>query len=282
MHFYRTFYLMPHHKPTRMSTTIAFGAPFRSLQPASVTDILTGACLRNARSPAITRTGSRMSRGARRRWKREWIDVRMIARIQGRIDSVSEIAAIISVGDISYEVLTPAVDIAHLQKHIGQRISFVTLHYLEGNASFGQLAPRLIGFIRQQDKDFFEQFITVKGIGPRRALRALTQSVERIATAINQKDTRFLTSLPEIGKRTAEQIIAELSGKVDQFATSGGGASVPAARTDEQTAAIEAMISLGERSAEAENWVDRACRADPTLTTSASIMKAAYRLKAGG
>ena len=223
-----------------------------------------------------------MSRGARRRWKREWIDVRMIARIQGRIDSVSEIAAIISVGDISYEVLTPAVDIAHLQKHIGQRISFVTLHYLEGNASFGQLAPRLIGFIRQQDKDFFEQFITVKGIGPRRALRALTQSVDRIAAAINQKDTRFLTSLPEIGKRTAEQIIAELSGKVDQFATSGGGASVPAARTDEQTAAIEAMISLGERSAEAENWVDRACRADPTLTTSASIMKAAYRLKAGG
>jgi len=206
----------------------------------------------------------------------------MIARIQGRVDSVSETAAIVSIGDISYEVLAPAVDIVDLQRHIGQRISFVTLHYLEGNASFGQLTPRLIGFMRQQDKDFFEQFITVKGIGPRRALRALTQSVERIATAINQKDTRFLTSLPEIGKRTAEQIIAELSGKVDRFALAGGGPSAPAARTDQQTAAIEAMISLGERPAEAENWVDRACRADPTLATSASIMKAAYRLKAGG
>ena len=106
--------------------------------------------------------------------------------------------------------------------------------------------------------------------------------MDRIAAAINQKDTRFLTSLPEIGKRTAERIIAELSGKVDQFATSGGRAGVPAARTDQQTAAIEAMISLGERSAEAEHWVDRACRVDTTLTTSSSIMKAAYRLKAGG
>ena len=206
----------------------------------------------------------------------------MIARIQGRIDAVNETAAIISVGEISYEVLTPAVDIAHLQRHIGQRISFVTLHYMEGNASFGQLTPRLIGFIRQQDKDFFEQFITVKGIGPRRALRALTQPVDRIAAAINQKDVRFLTSLPEIGKRTAEQIIAELSGKVDQFAGPGGTSAVPAARTDDQTAAIEAMIALGERPAEAENWVDRACRADPSLSGSGSIMKAAYRLKAGG
>ncbi|MGC9261417.1 MAG: Holliday junction branch migration protein RuvA [Phycisphaerae bacterium] len=206
----------------------------------------------------------------------------MIAGIQGRIDSVSETAAIVAVGDIRYEVLTPAVDIPHLQRHIGQRITFVTLHYIEGNASFGQLTPRLIGFIRQQDKDFFEQFITVKGIGPRRALRALTQSVDRIAAAINQKDSRFLTSLPEIGKRTAEQIIAELSGKVDRFAGAMGGAPAPAARTDQQTAAIDAMIALGERAAEAENWVDRACRADSTLATSASIMKAAYRLKAGG
>ncbi len=206
----------------------------------------------------------------------------MIARIQGRVDSVSETAAIISVGDISYEVLTPAVDIPHLQRHIGQRITFVTLHYLEGNASFGQLTPRLIGFIRQQDKDFFEQFITVKGIGPRRALRALTQPVDRIATAINQKDSRFLTSLPEIGKRTAEQVIAELSGKVDRFAGVAGGVAAPAARTDEQTAAIEAMISLGERAAEAENWVDRACRADPSLAKSGSMITAAYRLKAGG
>jgi Holliday junction DNA helicase RuvA len=206
----------------------------------------------------------------------------MIARIQGRVESVSETAAIISVGDISYEVLTPAVDIPHLQRHIGQRISFVTLHYMEGNASFGQLTPRLIGFIRQQDKDFFEQFITVKGIGPRRALRALTQPVDRIAAAINQKDSRFLTSLPEIGKRTAEQVIAELSGKVDQFAGAAGGVAAPPARSDQQTAAIEAMISLGERAAEAENWVDRACRAAPSLADSASIMKAAYRLKAGG
>jgi len=205
----------------------------------------------------------------------------MIARINGTVEAVNEESALITVGEFSYEVLVPAVDIPHLQTQVGRRVAFFTLEYIEGNASFGQLSPRLLGFLRRQDKEFFERIITVKGIGPRRALRVLVAPVAEIAAAINRKDVRYLTGLPEIGKRTAEHVIAELSGKVDEFA-GPDGPSVAVQRTDDQEQAIAALVSLGEKRPEAENWVDRACRADRSLTDSSEIMRAAYRLKAGG
>ena len=202
----------------------------------------------------------------------------MIARIQGTLELVTEDNILVNVGDISYEILVPAADLPHLQTRVGQRIALFTMQYLEGNASFGQLAPRLLGFLREQDKDFFQLFITVKGIGPRRALRSLAAPVSQVAAAIVRKDTKFLTGLPEIGKRTAEQMIAELSGKVDIYASPSE--SVPTVKhTDEQLNAIAALTALGERRAEAENWVDRACRTDPALVKSSDIMRAAYKLK---
>lgn len=213
----------------------------------------------------------------------------MIARINGTVEAVSQEAILVNVGELGYEVLVPAGDIAHLQTRVGQRISLFTMQYIEGNASFGQLAPRLLGFLREQDRDFFMLFTTVKGIGTRRALRAIAAPVAQIAAAIVRQDTHFLTSLPEIGKRTAERIIAELSGRVDIYAGPPACAtadrSVPAVevqRTEEQRQAIAALTALGERRAEAENWVDRACRVDPALAHSADIVKAAYKLKGGG
>lgn len=112
----------------------------------------------------------------------------MIARIQGTLELAAENHILVNVGDISYEVLVPTADIPHLQTRIGQRVALFTMQYLEGNAGFGQLTPRLIGFLRQQDKDFFEIFITVKGIGPRRALRSLSAPVSEVAAAIVRKD----------------------------------------------------------------------------------------------
>ena len=75
-----------------------------------------------------------------------------------------------------------------------------------------------IGFLRAEDKRFFQLFITVKGIGPKQALRALVQPAGQIAEAIESKNTKFLIGLPEIGKHTAEQIVAELAGKMHGFA----------------------------------------------------------------
>ena len=207
----------------------------------------------------------------------------MIVRLSGKLEFVGEDCVHLTLGDITRELLVPAADIPFLQTKIGQPVTFFTLEYIEGNASFGQLAPKMLGFLRTDDKEFFDLFTTVKGIGTRKALRALAIPTSEIASAIALKDTRKLSTLPTIGKRAAEQIVAELHGKVEKFAVgAAGGARVPvAALPDYETQAIEVLVKLGERRLEAESWVQRACQVDGTLKDAQKIIQAVYRLKAG-
>ncbi|HVS73247.1 MAG TPA: Holliday junction branch migration protein RuvA [Phycisphaerae bacterium] len=205
----------------------------------------------------------------------------MIVRLSGRLDYVGEECVHVTIGEMTHELLVPAADIPFLQTKVGQAVSFFTLQYIEGNPSFGSLAPKMLGFLRADDKDFFDLFTTVKGIGTKKALKAFAIPVSQIAAAIALKDTRKLSSLPQIGKRAAEQIIAELHGKVERFAV-GASAAVPvAALPDHEQQAIEVLVRLGERRVDAENWVHRAATADPALTDAQKIIQAVYRLKAG-
>jgi len=211
----------------------------------------------------------------------------MIVRINGKVEYVGEDVVHVTVGELTHELLVPSADIPTLQTKVGQLVTFFTLEYIEGNASFGQLAPKMLGFLRADDKDFFNVFITVKGIGPRKALRALAIPVGEIASAIALKDARKLATLPSIGKRAAEQIIAELHGKVEAFATSGsgarpgGGVAVVSHLADHETQAIEVLVKLGERRPEAENWVQRVAAADPTIKDAQKLVQGVYRLKQG-
>src|SRR5213594_2412766 len=140
----------------------------------------------------------------------------MIASLTGQLRRVDEDRAHLRIGPALVELLVPASDLTELQASLGEEITFHTVFYIQGDATGGSLEPRLIGFLRPEDKHFFEKFITVKGIGPKTALRALTAPVGQIAQAIESKDARFLSSLRGIGKRTAELMIAELSGKVNE------------------------------------------------------------------
>src|SRR4051794_32219350 len=143
----------------------------------------------------------------------------MISALTGELKRVDEDRVHLRVGPILCELLVPAVDATELQVSLGEELTFHTLFYLQGDASGGSIEPRLIGFLRLEVKRFFEKFITVKGIGPKTALRALTVPVGEIAQAIESRDARFLVQLDGIGKRTAELVIAELAGKVQEFAS---------------------------------------------------------------
>src|SRR5918998_3402424 len=144
----------------------------------------------------------------------------MISALTGELRRVDEDRLHLRVGPMLVEMLLPASDVPLLQAATGQEMTFHTILYFEGDAGGGGgLEPRLVGFLRGEDKRFFEKFITVKGIGPRKALKALVHPAGEIAQAIEAKDSRFLVGLPQIGKRMAEQIVAELAGKVAEFAT---------------------------------------------------------------
>ena len=123
-------------------------------------------------------------------------------------------------------------------------------------------------------------FTTVKGIGVRKALKALIKPVAEIAAAIQAKDVDFLAALPEIGKRTAQQVIAELSGKVEQFA----GQAKPSQEQlpDYATEAITILIQLGEKRSDAIALVRKALADAPDLDSPEKIIQHSYKLKATG
>jgi Holliday junction DNA helicase RuvA len=175
-------------------------------------------------------------------------------------------------------LLVPAANVPDLLGKIGQPIEFYTLHYFEGQSQGSSFLPRLIGFSSERDRAFFELFTTVKGIGNRKALRALVRPFAETATAIANRDAKTLTDMPEIGKRSAETIIAELHGKVDVFI--GEIAStieviMPAFSDD----AISMLVQLGETKADAKRLVRLAFDAQPDITTADQLVQTSFQLK---
>jgi Holliday junction DNA helicase RuvA len=205
----------------------------------------------------------------------------MIAAITGELRHVDDDRVQVRCGPVVYEILVPASDITELRATLGAEVTFQTIFDLEGDATRGGLSPRLIGFLRQQDKAFFQLFITVKGIGPKRALRALVRPTGMIAQAIESKDTRALVELPEIGKRTAEQIVAELAGKMGRFATGPiTTVGVPASsRSGDEAIAIEGAMALGLSRPDAERLLDRALQATPKPKNTESLLREMLRLR---
>lgn len=207
----------------------------------------------------------------------------MIAALTGELRHVDEKHLHLQCGPMLYELLFPAVDMPTLKAAIGEQLTFHTIFYLAGDPTRGGLEPTLIGFLRPADKNFFEIFTTVKGIGPKKALRALSVTIGEIASAIEGRDAKFLVGLPEIGKRTAETIIAELAGKLKTFAAealiNGQSARPTLRRNTNEEDAIGGLMALGERRSDAENLLERAKASNPALTTTDALLREMLRLR---
>ncbi len=207
----------------------------------------------------------------------------MIARIAGRLEEITTSSVLLDTGGgLWYEVLIPVCDIDRLSAKLGSDIILHTIHHIEGDPSRGQVTPRLVGFLSEADREFFKAFTKVKGIGVRKALRALARPAAEIAAAIENKDDKFLVSLPEIGKRTAEQIIAELHGKLAEFAGDlSTGTSAKTQLPEPALEAISALVQLGEKHPDASALVERVIAVAPELQSPEEIIQQVYKLKAG-
>ena len=207
----------------------------------------------------------------------------MISALTGELTRVGDDRVNITVGPFTLDMLVTAADVRQLSASIGKEMTFQTIMYIEGDASGGSLEPRLIGFLNEQDKAFFQLFITVKGIGPKKALKALVLPATEIAQAIENKNSRFLVELPQIGKRMAEQIVAELSGKCGRFMglTPGpkGATSLAPSRAPAEEDALSALMALGERRGDAEALLDRAKKTSPDLKTTDAFVREMLRLR---
>ena len=145
----------------------------------------------------------------------------MLTKITGILNRVLEDEARLQVGPFEYQVLIPEFVRRQIQMNTGEEVTFHTIEYIEGNQNSNKMTPRKIGFSSELELEFFELFCTVDKIGVKKALKAMGRPIRELANAIQRLDVKWLTTMPGIGKTTAEQIIATLKTKVTKFALLG-------------------------------------------------------------
>jgi holliday junction DNA helicase RuvA len=184
----------------------------------------------------------------------------MISKVNGVPMAVAGDVLTLAVGAFEYEVLIPEFARRQLQEQLGRNVSLYTIEYIEGNAMQGRMIPRLVGFLSPIEREFFEMFCEVDGVGVKKALRAMVRPVQEVATMIEEQDAKGLATLPGIGPATAERVIAKLRRRVPKFALLVGR-DLPATAEIERdllAEAFEVLRALGHSEAESRRLLDDA------------------------
>ncbi|MDD5423451.1 MAG: OB-fold domain-containing protein [Candidatus Omnitrophica bacterium] len=203
----------------------------------------------------------------------------MISQISGKIKKQKPSSVIVDVGGISYEVLIPPAVMKGLDKaKTGDgAINLITYHYYQMDPS--KAIPVLVGFINEIEKDFFEQFITVSGVGPKAACRALSLSFSVIAEAIDKGDMALLKTLPGIGEQKAREIIAKLQGKIGKFGLIQDrfDQDMPKIKEDIKDEALSVLVQLQYKKNEARDMIERALKSNPKASNCEEILNEVYK-----
>lgn len=169
----------------------------------------------------------------------------MIAHLGGTVLEREGDQIVIDVGGVGYEVI--ASHAALLACEPGSVVQIPT--YLQVRED----ALTLFGFGDGEERRLFRLLLTVNGVGPRLALAIVsTLEVERIERAITTQDTALLSSVPGVGKKTAERICIDLQDRLASIATAGRAMRRSDGPADPHREAREALVGLGYALADAE------------------------------
>jgi len=156
---------------------------------------------------------------------------------------------IVDVQGVGYEVFVPLTTFSAMPDRGGEVAIDIHTHVREDIIA-------LYGFSSRRERVIFEKLIGISGIGPKLAITILSGgSVDDLAGAIKRSDLARLTSIPGVGKKTAERIIVELKDKLQDFAE-------PPAKTSVELDVLSALENLGYSRAVGEAAVRRALNGD--------------------
>jgi Holliday junction DNA helicase RuvA len=196
----------------------------------------------------------------------------MIALIRGRVISAGP-ACVVDVGGVGFSLLIPEKDRERLSPADGE-VTFHTYLYVREDRL------NLFGFLDPLDRELFLRLIDVSGVGPKLALGALSlHPSERIVAAIQRRESSFLTTLPGLGKKTAERLCMELSEKLGDLGAAtavdpGQGAGVSGGMREE---VLLALTSLGLTRASAEVTLERMKWSPDDGTSVEEVVREALR-----
>jgi len=200
----------------------------------------------------------------------------MIGYLEGKLLKKDVDRILLLANQVGYEVMLPAVVMeTFCTKQTGDEVSL----YIYYQQTDRQPKPVLIGFNLEAEKEFFQLFISVEDIGPLKAVKALDIPIRDIARAIEAKDVRKLNQLKGIGKRTAQKIIATLSGKMDKFALIRKieQPEAPVIEDIQQQVMDVLVRQLGHKIADARKMVTMAMKRNSAVTTPEELFEEVYR-----
>ncbi len=203
----------------------------------------------------------------------------MITKITGQLVALKDASLTLQLGAFEYEVLIPEFARRQLQHELGQEISLHTIEYLEGNPMQGRMTPRLIGFLSEVEREFFELFCSVDGVGVKKALRAMVRPVKDVAMAIEDQDAKSLSALPGIGPAMSERIVAKLRRKVPKFAlmVAQSEAAEALVEPDIVAEAYELLRKLGHPESDSRRLIDAALSAKKKYKDVQALLQAIYQ-----
>lgn len=171
----------------------------------------------------------------------------MISYLAGKVRHRGDRSLVLEVGGVGYLVHVPD-SLLYAAKE-GDELEVFTHLYVR------ETAMELYGLSSLAELDFFQQLISVSGVGPKSALGVLSVAkLEDIKAAILRGEPSFLTKVSGIGKKTAERLIVELRGKI---AKEGDYGVSDAALGSGDGDVIDALVGLGYKAADARDVARR-------------------------
>jgi Holliday junction DNA helicase RuvA len=204
----------------------------------------------------------------------------MIISISGKLNRVGETSVAIESAPFEYEVLVADYTRRQLQSKTGEEIRLHTMEYIEGGPQGGRMVPRLIGFQTEPERQFFDLFCSVDGVGVKKALRAMVRPVKELALAIEQQDTKQLSTLPGIGPATSERVIAKLRRKMPRFAlmvNKGEISDVIDGGSQILAETFDALMALGHSESDARQLIDDTIASGKKFKDTESLLTAIYQ-----
>jgi holliday junction DNA helicase RuvA len=189
----------------------------------------------------------------------------MIAYLSGRLLEKSANSVILDVAGVGYEVAIPLSTFYELGEPGSDVQLRIYTHVREDTL-------QLFGFKTVRERDLFLRLTSVQGVGPKLGVTILSgMSADEIVKSIRSNDLARLTSIPGVGRKTAERLVVELRDKVGELAmaagAASGGAPLPAEGLFED--ALSALVNLGYQRSAAERALQKAAQEG----TEASVQK---------
>jgi len=183
----------------------------------------------------------------------------MIARLLGTLLDKQPGAAIVDVGGVGYQVSIPLSTYYEL----GDRGCRVELHV---HTHVREDAIALFGFHTVFEKEIFSRLIGVSGIGPRTALAVLSgMGAESLLESVRGRDVARLSSVPGIGRKTAERIVVDLADRIESLRPSlpagTPGEAARGADPDLRQDLVSALVNLGYNARVAADAAGRVLKA---------------------